>query len=195
VALKSCGVTIKDLDGVSHSVEVTAAILYEAVAQGLAANRGDEWVAGIPQGINVVKVSVASVRVEHEVRLQDFTKWLEKPGGLPGEVRIKHSVKHSRGTILPPAKTFATVPAAMGAADWLDLAFLKFISQHTSAVMGVLLSVVIISRSVEWAIGAGVLKIVMEYSERTILVMIFLYFPVRVFLDLVQELRARGRKD
>jgi hypothetical protein len=65
------------MDGVSHAVEVTAATLYEAVAQGLAAIRGNEWVAGIAQGLNVVKVSVADVRVEHEVKLMDFTKWLE----------------------------------------------------------------------------------------------------------------------
>jgi len=37
--------------------------------------RGNEWVARIAQGLNVVKVSVADVRVEHEVRLMDFTKW------------------------------------------------------------------------------------------------------------------------
>ncbi len=61
------------MDGVSHTVEVTAAALYE-VAQGLAAIGGNEWVAGIAQGLNVVKVSVADVRVEHEVKLMDFTK-------------------------------------------------------------------------------------------------------------------------
>jgi hypothetical protein len=48
------------MDGVSHTVEVTAATLYEAVAQGLAAIRGNEWVAGIAQGLNVVKISVAN---------------------------------------------------------------------------------------------------------------------------------------
>ena len=63
--VRSCRVTIQDMDGVSHTVEVTAATLYEAVAQGLAAIRGSEWVAGIAQGVNVVKVSVADVRVEH----------------------------------------------------------------------------------------------------------------------------------
>jgi hypothetical protein len=46
---------------VSQSVEVTAATLYEAVAQGLAAIRGNEWVAGIAQELNVIKVSVADV--------------------------------------------------------------------------------------------------------------------------------------
>src|SRR6266851_2320236 len=73
--VRSCRVTIQDMDGVWHTVEVTAATLYEAVAQGLAAIRGNDWVAGIAQGVNVVKVSVADVRVEHEVKLMDFTKW------------------------------------------------------------------------------------------------------------------------
>jgi hypothetical protein len=66
--VRSCRVTIQDTDGVSHTVEVMAATLYEAVAQGLAAIRGNEWVAGIAHGLNVVKVSVADVRVEHEVK-------------------------------------------------------------------------------------------------------------------------------
>jgi hypothetical protein len=49
--------------------------------KGLAAIRGNEWVAGIAQRLNVVKISVADVRVEHEVRLMHFTKWLERSGG------------------------------------------------------------------------------------------------------------------
>jgi hypothetical protein len=81
------------MDGVSHTVEVTAATLYEEVAQGLAAIRGNEWVAGIAQGLNVVKVSVADVRVEHEVRLMDFTKWLESVGGSPREVSDRHKIR------------------------------------------------------------------------------------------------------
>ena len=80
--IRSCRVTIQDMDGVSHTVEVTAATLYEAVAQGLAIC-GNEWVAGIAQGLNVIKVSVADVRVELEVKLMDFTKWLERTGESP----------------------------------------------------------------------------------------------------------------
>lgn len=45
---------MQDMDGESHTVEVTAATLYEAVAQGLAAIRRNEWVAAI--GSNVVNV-------------------------------------------------------------------------------------------------------------------------------------------
>jgi hypothetical protein len=61
---RSCRVTIQDMDGVAHTVEVTASTLYEAVSLCLAAIRGNEWVAGIAQGLNVVKVTVADVRVE-----------------------------------------------------------------------------------------------------------------------------------
>ena len=69
-----------------HTVEVTAESLYEAVAQGLAALRGREWIAGMQQQ-SMVKVSVSDVRVEHQVRLADFTQWLEKPGAKsPGEL-------------------------------------------------------------------------------------------------------------
>jgi len=30
-----------------------------------------------------VKVSVADVRVEHQVKIADFMKWLERPGRTP----------------------------------------------------------------------------------------------------------------
>jgi hypothetical protein len=81
------------MDGVAHTVEVTAATLYEAVAQGLAAIRRNDWVAGIAQGVNVVKVSVADVRVEHEVKLMDFTKWVDRTGGSPREMSDRQRIR------------------------------------------------------------------------------------------------------
>jgi hypothetical protein len=77
MAVRSCRVTIQDLEGIAHTVEVTAESLYEAVAQGLAALRRSDWVAGFQQQ-GIVKVSVADVRVEHHVKMTDFTKWLER---------------------------------------------------------------------------------------------------------------------
>ena len=93
MAIRSCRVTIQDLEGVSHTAEVTAATLYEAVAQGIAAIRGNDWVAGIAQGLNVVKVSVADVRIEHQVKVDDFTKWLERSGGSPREVSDRRRIR------------------------------------------------------------------------------------------------------
>jgi hypothetical protein len=91
--VRSCRVTLQDMDGVSHTVEVTAATLYEAVAQALAAIRRNDWVAGIAQGLNAVKVSVADVRVEHEVKLMDFTKWLDRTGGSPREMSDRQRIR------------------------------------------------------------------------------------------------------
>jgi hypothetical protein len=96
MSLRSCRVTIRDVEGISHTVEVTAATLYEAVAQGLAAVRGNDWVAGIAQG-NVVKVSVADVRVEHEVKLGDFSKWLDRTGVSPREVSDRKRIRSILG--------------------------------------------------------------------------------------------------
>jgi len=95
--VRSCRVTIQDMDGVTHTVEVTAATLYEAVAQGLAAIRGNDWVAGIAQGLNAVKVSVADVRVEHEVKLLDFTKWVDRTGGSPREISDRQRIRSILG--------------------------------------------------------------------------------------------------
>jgi hypothetical protein len=101
MAVRSCRVTIQDMDGVSHTVEVTATTLYEAVAQGLATIRGNEWVAGIAQGLNVVKVSVADVRVEHVVKLMDFTKWLDRTGASPREVSDRRRIRSILGMPVP----------------------------------------------------------------------------------------------
>jgi hypothetical protein len=86
------------MSGVSHTVEVTASTLYEAVAQGLAAIEGQAWVVSeIAQGLNVVKVSAAPVRVEHEVRLIDFTKWLERKGGSPRDISDRQRIRSILG--------------------------------------------------------------------------------------------------
>ncbi|HTX13705.1 MAG TPA: hypothetical protein VMD77_00310 [Candidatus Baltobacteraceae bacterium] len=65
--VRSCHVTIRDLDSVDHTVQVTAATLYEAVALGLTALRGDDWIAGSTDGLDTVKVAVTDVPVEHAV--------------------------------------------------------------------------------------------------------------------------------
>ena len=50
MALKSCTVPCEDVDGHEHVLEVTAQSLYEAVAQALAAFRGNGWVGDIGKG-------------------------------------------------------------------------------------------------------------------------------------------------
>jgi hypothetical protein len=108
--VRSCRVTIRDLEGVTHTVEVTAATLYEAVAQGLAAIRGNDWVAGVAQGLNVVKVSVADVRIEHEVKLMEFTKWLERDGASPRETSDRKRIRAILGMSTPRPNQPAASP-------------------------------------------------------------------------------------
>jgi hypothetical protein len=91
-----------DMNGVSHAVEITAAAFYEAVAPCLAAtNRLPES----PRGSNAVKVPVADVRVEHEVKTMDFTKWFEETDGSPREVSDCLNLINSRPPLLYPATT------------------------------------------------------------------------------------------
>lgn len=101
MAVRSCRVTIQDLEGIAHTVEVTAESLYEAVAQGLAAIRGNDWVAGFQQ--DIVRVSVADVRVEHQVKLSDFTHWLEKPGAKSPREMIQR--KRARSILGMPVQS------------------------------------------------------------------------------------------
>jgi hypothetical protein len=95
--VRSCRVSIADMDGVVHTVEVTASTLYEAVALGMAAIRTDEWVTGIAQGLNPVTVQVTNVPVKHEVKLKDFTKWLDKSNGSPREIMERKRIKSILG--------------------------------------------------------------------------------------------------
>ena len=95
--VRSCRVTIKDLEGVNHTVDVTAATLYEAVALGIAAIRSDEWTTDIPQGLHCVQVQVTNVPVKHEVRMRDFLAWLDRNGGSPREMLDRQRIKSILG--------------------------------------------------------------------------------------------------
>jgi hypothetical protein len=97
MSVRTCKVTIEDMNGVRHTVDVTAGSLYEALALGMAAIRTDEWVTGIAQGLNAVKVRVMNVPVEHEVRLMDFTKWLDRDGGSPSEMSNRKRIRSILG--------------------------------------------------------------------------------------------------
>src|SRR5712671_6006667 len=95
MSVRSCKVTIEDMNGVRHTVNVTAGSLY--VALGMAAIRTDEWVNGIAHGLNPVKVRVMNVPVEHEVKLMDFTKWLDRSGGSPREMTERKRIRSILG--------------------------------------------------------------------------------------------------
>ena len=65
--LRACTVIVHDLNDVGHSLDVTAATLYEAVAQALATLRGHEWVGEIGRGLTTVTVKVRQPEGTHVV--------------------------------------------------------------------------------------------------------------------------------
>jgi hypothetical protein len=95
--MKSCRVTVFDMEGVAHTVEVTAGTLCEAVAMGLKQIRGNDWVEGLAGVLNIVTVCVKNVQVEHAVRVGEFTKWLERKGGSPAEITRRKKIKEILG--------------------------------------------------------------------------------------------------
>jgi len=97
MSLRLCRVTVCDLEGVKHSVEVTASTLYEAVALGLVAIREHDWAGEIAEGLNTVDVSVTSVPVMHSVKMQDFNKWLSRKGGTPNDISQRKHIRQILG--------------------------------------------------------------------------------------------------
>ena len=84
--VRSCRVTIKDLQDVSHTVVVTAESLYEAVALGLKAIRGANWVEGLRDEYGKVDVSVTEIPVRHTVEMKEFKAWIAREGGAPRDL-------------------------------------------------------------------------------------------------------------
>ncbi len=93
MTLRTCIVSVTDLEGVQHNVSVTAETVYEAVALGLAAMRQDEWVGGIGDGLTTVSVVAKQPSVRHEIRVKDFLSWLGRKSGSPAEVALRVRVE------------------------------------------------------------------------------------------------------
>ena len=97
VVLRKCKVSVTDMQDVEHSVEVTAATLYEAVATALAALQQDDWVGEIGQGLTSVSVVVQQPPVRHEVKMKDFLSWLGRQGGSPAEIILREKLRKMLG--------------------------------------------------------------------------------------------------
>jgi len=61
--------------------------------------RKNEWVEGIEERFGFVRVSIAEVRVEHQVKIADFMKWLERPGRTPREITHRLRIRSIPGDV------------------------------------------------------------------------------------------------
>ena len=94
---KTCVVTIHDLNDTAHSVDVTAETLYDALAQAIVALRGHEWAGEIGRGLTTATVMVRQPEVRHTIRVQDFERWLSRPGKTPAEITLKSRLRQVLG--------------------------------------------------------------------------------------------------
>lgn len=76
--------------------------------------------------------------------------------------------------------------------DWVDLPVLKIISRHTVGAVAALMSYFIVSRLLEWLVGPGMMRDLVEYSDQFILGAIFLYFILTVGYDLYREFKKNA---
>jgi hypothetical protein len=97
VPLKACTVVISDLNDTTHSLDVTAETLYEAIALALAGLRSDDWVGEIGTGLTTVTVRVRHPEVTHVVKMRDFEKWQNRGCKSPVEILLKARVRQILG--------------------------------------------------------------------------------------------------
>jgi hypothetical protein len=97
VALKACTVVVHDLNETAHAIDVTAASLYEAIAQALAALHGHDWVGEIGKGLTTVTVKVRHPEVTHVVKIQDFENWLNRGSKSPADIILKTRLRQMLG--------------------------------------------------------------------------------------------------
>ena len=102
MTLHTCLVSVVDLEGIEHSVNVTAETVYEAVALGLVALRQDEWVGEIGSGLTTISIVAQRPSVRHEIKARDFQSWLSRKNSSPAEVAVRARVEK---LLAGPART------------------------------------------------------------------------------------------
>jgi len=75
--LKLATVVVRDLSQTSHSIDITAETLFEAVAQALAALGANSWLMTIGKDYDC-HCTVRNPEVTHTVKMQDFENWLNR---------------------------------------------------------------------------------------------------------------------
>jgi len=91
MALKTCRVTIKDIEGIDHTADVTAETLYEAVARGIVALKANSWTAELCTGR--AQVTVHDTPVEHSVLLREFHSWVSRINTIPKEMTHRKKIR------------------------------------------------------------------------------------------------------
>ena len=89
---KPCRVSYKDLEGVRHTVEVTAESVYEASVLALSALSKHDWVENVGPGTKL-EIQIVEPNVTHMLLVAQLKSWLEQPARNPADVIKKKKLK------------------------------------------------------------------------------------------------------
>jgi hypothetical protein len=89
--LRSCAVSLRDVEGVVHTVQVQGETLFEVAARAMAAFREEGWAADALTPSAILRVEVYLPTVVHEVPLKAVERWLRSPSS-PKEMTIKRNI-------------------------------------------------------------------------------------------------------
>jgi hypothetical protein len=84
--VRTCIVSYSDLDGVKHSVEITAGSLFEAAIVGMNALKVPDW---FNRSTLQIEVRVKQPETVHTVTNAVLTAWLARKGRTPREMSLK----------------------------------------------------------------------------------------------------------
>ena len=100
--LRICRVTVKDVEGVTHHVEVQASSLFEAGATAVAAFRQQGWAGDALTPAAMLHIEVQIPPIAHDVPLKAIERWLRAPSVSPREEVVKRATE-SAASSRPPA--------------------------------------------------------------------------------------------
>jgi len=83
------------MEGVTHSVEVAAASLYEAAGLAVAKFKQCEFHALYIGPATVLRVAVKQPETVHEIRFGKLQEWLEGGGVSPEEHAVKVKIREA----------------------------------------------------------------------------------------------------
>jgi hypothetical protein len=92
VSLRVCTIGFKAATGISHSVDVEAASLYEAAAMGLARLKQDGWIEGLGPSTKL-EITVRDPGSHHTLSVHQLQRWIESANATPADALKKAKLK------------------------------------------------------------------------------------------------------
>ena len=92
MAAQHCRVSFKDLEGIHHTVDVTAESLYEAAVLGLRALNKCAWVDAVGPATRL-EIQVMEPAAVHLLLVAQLQRWLDAGATNPAELVKKKRLK------------------------------------------------------------------------------------------------------